>query len=305
MCSQDNHPITNDSDARRFEKEIHAMVPELNRAYKLENAELTNSIIQTTFEEFIILYEVEARFRPGYSESEAIVNIPNLFVKIIADRDTKTHYIKKLIKEDSPGVLRNGFNSPLYLRSYGDIIDFSIFYINGTLDRDALRKSTGYGLASLKSSYQNIWLTKLEFILNNTGTLFTEAFDLTSGQIIETIVRMRPAVIELYNWFDFQGSIPKLIVDDSTKPYDAHEAMRASLALLFLTLCDLDVVVVNDSRGATFENYIQEGFFSCFYPEKAPETTTSTGLSDNLKLPIIVIWTALLVAGFMLYKFIF
>ncbi len=305
MSSQDTQPIAGDSDARRFEKEIHAMVPELNHPYKLENAQLTNSIIKTTFEEFLILYGVEARFRPDYTESDSVVNIPNLFVKVITDRDTKNHYTKLLNRNDSPGVLRTGFNSPLYQRAYGDVVDFSLFYSKGILDREGLKKSPGYGLSSLKSSYQNIWLSKLEFILGNPQVLFTEAFDLSASQIIETIVRMRPAVIELYNWFDFQGEVPKLLVDDSTKPYDSRESMRASLALLFLTLCDLDVVVVNDSHGATFENYIHESCFSCFYPEAAVKTAHPVNPSGKFSGPIFLIGIALLVMAFILYKFIF
>lgn len=305
MSSQDTQPIAGDSDARRFEKEIHAMVPELNRPYKLENAQLTNSIIKTTFEEFLILYGVEARFRPDYTESESIVNIPNLFVKVIADRDTKNHYMKLLNRNDSPAVLRTGFNSPLYQRTYGDAVDFSLFYSHGVLDREGLKKSPGYGLSSLKSSYQNIWLSKLEFMLGHTEVLFTDAFDLTASQIIETIVRMRPAVIELYNWFDFQGEVPKLLVDDSTKPYDSREAMRASLALLFLTLCDLDVVVVNDSHGATLENYVQENCFCCFYPESAVKTAHPVNPSKKIPGSILLMGIALLVMALILYKFVF
>lgn len=305
MRSQDDQPLVQDSDTRRFEQEIHAMVPELNRPFKLENAQLTNSILKTTFEEFMILYAVEARFRQGYIESEASVNIPNLFVKVITDKFSKNHYLQVLNKTDSIEVLRTGFNSPLYQRTYGDAVDFSNFYKNGALDREALKKSSGYGLSSLKASYQNIWLTKLEFLLNNQDRLFAEAFDLKPGEIIETIVRMRPSVIELYNWFDFQGSVPKLLVDDSTKPYDVREAMRTSLILLFLTLCDVDVVVLNDSHGATFESYIQDTYYNCFYPEPVPKNEQAAQKLQSAQFPLIAVGLIGLILIFILYRLIF
>ena len=305
MNAQDKEPLAKDSDARRFEKEIHDMVPELNRPYKLENAELTNSILKTTFEEFLILYGVDARFREGYTESEALVNIPNLFVKVICDRESKNSYIQQLHRSNSPGMLRTGFNSPLYQRSYGSDIDYSVFFSNDVLDRETLKKSPGYALSALKASYQSIWLSKLEFILNNREQLFTEAFDLSTGQIIETIVRMRPAVIELYNWFDFQGPVPKLLVDDSTTPYDPKESMRSSLALLFLTLCDIDVVVLNDSHGATFENYVSETCYTCYYPEPTSKGMPGGTVGKSTKPSPVIMGLAVLVIFFLIYKLIF
>ncbi len=305
MSPQDDQPLVQDSDTRRYEKEIHAMVPELNRPFKLENAELTNSILKTTFEEFLILYGVEARFRQGYAESETRVNIPNLFVKVITDRLSKNHYLQTLHKADSVEVLRTGFNSPLYQRTYGDAVDFSLFFNQGLLDREGLKKSSGYGLTSLKASYQTVWLSKLEYILNNTAQLFTDAFDLKPGEIIETIVRVRPSIIELYNWFDFQGTVPKLLVDDSTKPYDVREAMRASLILMFLTLCDVDVVVLNDSHTATFENYIQETCYNCFYPEPVSKTEQSAQKIEAAQFPLIAVGLIGLILLFIVYKLFF
>lgn len=301
MSPQDDHPLVQDSDTRRYEKEIHAMVPELNRPFKLEHAELTNSILKTTFEEFLILYGVEARFREGYSESETAVNIPNLFVKVMTDKPSKNHYLETLKQNGAVTVLRTGFNSPLYQRSYGDAVDYAGFYTGGVLDREGLKKSSGYGLSALKASYQDVWLTKLEFILSNTSTLFTPAFDLSTGEIIETIVRIRPAVIELYNWFDFQGAVPKLLVDDSTKPYDAREAMRASLILMFLALCDADVVVLNDSGTATFENYIPDTTYSCFYPHPVSKTERSAQKLEAAQWPLISIGLLGLALLYILY----
>lgn len=262
--------LIQDSDARRFEKEIHAMVPELNRPFKLENARLDHSVLKTTYEEFLILYPVEARFRQGYAESETLVSIPNLFVKIFSDAAGKARLQQQLAADTTVGLLKTGFNSPLYQRCYGEACDLSRFYQEGVLDCEGLKNDPAYGLAALKTSYQNLWLGKLEHLLNHRGELFTEAFTLTSAEIIETVVRLRPAVIEMYNWFDFQGPLPKLLADDSARPYDAREAMRASLILLFLVLCDVDVVVLNDSQGATFENYIREDCYSRFYPQPAP-----------------------------------
>lgn len=302
MNPQDEHPLVEDSDTRRYEKEVHAMVPELNRPFKLENAELTNSILKTTFEEFMILYPVEARFRQGYSESETLVNIPNFFVKIITDKLSKNHYLQTLHKADSVEVLRVGFNSPLYQRTYGDALDFSSFYDQGILNREELKRYSGYGLGALKASYQNVWLTKLAFLLNNTDKLFTTAFDLKPAEIIETIVRIRPSVIEQYNWFDFQSNVPKLLVDDSTKPYDAREAMRASLILMFLTLCDVDVVVLNDSHTATFENYIQDTYYNCFYPSPVPKSEQSAHKIEAAQFPLIAIGLIGLIILFILYR---
>lgn len=302
MKQQDDQPVVQDSDTRRYEKEIHAMVPELNRSFKLENAELTNSILKTTFEEFMILYPVEARFRQGYTESETLVNIPNFFVKIITDKLSKTHYLQSFNSSETAGILRVGFNSPLYQRTYGDPLDFSAYYHDEALDKEGLKKSAGYGLSSLKASYQNVWLNKLEFVLKNTRRLFTEAFTLQQGEIIETIVRMRPAVIEMYNWFDFQGAVPKLLVDDSTKPYDAKEAMRASLILMFLTLCDVDVVVLNDSHGATFESYIQDTYYNCFYPEPVPKADQAAHKLEAAQIPLIALGIAGLIIAYILYR---
>lgn len=305
MNQQDDNPLVHDSDSRRYEKEIQGMVPELNRPFKLENAELTNSILKTTFEEFMILYSVNARFRQGYSESETIVNIPNLFVKVVTDKPSKNHYLEALNRTEAMKVLRTGFNSPLYQRSFGDTVELSHFFSRNVLDHEGLKKSPAYCLSALKASYQNIWLTKLEFVLNNTGMLFTESFSLEPGEIIETIIRMRPAVIELYNSFDFQGTLPKLLVDDSTKPYDAREAMRASLILIFLTLCDVDVVVLNDSHGATFENYIQEPYYSCYYPEAVTKTEQSAQKIESAQFPLIAIGLVVLFILIILYKLIF
>ncbi len=305
MKPQDDQPLVQDSDTRRYEKEIHDMVPELNRPFKLENAELTNSILKTTFEEFLILYPVEARFRQGYTETEALVNIPNFFVKVVTDKPSKNHYLQILGGPDAARVLKVGFNSPLYQRTYGEGVDFSPFYSQETLDREGLKRSPGYGLAALKAPYQNVWLNKLEFVLKNTDKLFTGAFTLKPEEIIETIVRMRPAVIEMYNGFDFQGPLPKLLVDDSTKPYDAGEAMRASLILMFLTLCDVDVVVLNDSHGATFESYIQPSCYNCFYPAPVPKTEQSAQKLEAAQFPLIAIGLVGLIIVFILYRLLF
>lgn len=87
---------------------------------------------------------------------------------MITDRLSKNHYLQILHKTDAAGVDPElGSNSPLYQRSYGETLDFSSFYAEEKLDREALKKYPGYGLNALKTSYQNVWLTKLEFVLNN------------------------------------------------------------------------------------------------------------------------------------------
>lgn len=270
MRSDHEPRLVQDSDARRFEKEIAAIVPELNRPYKLEGAALTPSLIQTTFEELLILYPVDARFREGYTESPEAVNIPNLFAKVFTDKASKRTLLKRLEDQGGDRALSTGFNSPLYQHAYGAEAAVPPEAVSG----NGLKSHPAYGLSDLKPAYQDLWLSQLAYLLDHRTHFFTEALRLTDAEITETILRIRPSVQALYNRFDFQGPLPKLLVDDSSRPFSPQEAMRTSVILLFLTLCDFDVVVLNDTQGVSFENYIRPGLFSVFQQPVIPKAAS-------------------------------
>lgn len=296
----DDRPnITQESTTLKLEKEIHGMVPELNRPFKLENAFLNTTLLKTTYEEFLILYDTDARFREGYEETNVFVNVPSLFGKIIVDKNQKKVLIQTLCAKEPSLFEEFSFNSPLYQRSFAAASELPVGLSEGVADHELLKAHPLYQLTGLKPSFQSLWLTKLDYLLANRTQLFTDAFTLSNSEITEAIIRIRPVIIDRYNGFDFQGRVPKLLIDDSSRPYSPNEAMKSSAIMLFLALCSMDIVVVNDSHGATFENYITPEYYRVHYPAavKAP----SKPAFNPLAIAVIIACIALV---YLIFRFI-
>lgn len=240
--------------AYHAEQELNTMMYDGNTGiYRNQQYQKANSIIlQTMYEEISILWKQEAMFRPNFSSTEDVVNLPVIFAKVsgVKDGNRKQYWsdIKKMIVENTYVIKKVPF---CYNDEHNPVKQHvNRWWQNSRLNREIILNHKDYKYAHLRADMQQHIFDKIELLINRKT--IKGAGTILEHSIICTLLALNRDIVRLLQKFDFTKSIPKIICVDTTESTYSEED---SIILAFLNLIGFDIVLFTPTGYQNIEKY--------------------------------------------------
>ena len=246
--------------AYNAEQELDSVLYSDTSIYKVRQFKNNNPIVlKTTYEEINILWNEPAKFRPSFASVGELVTVPTIFAKINGVNDNYMESIsnmiqssKNLIYFDSFPIQLQGVNNNISLREFAKQLVFK-----DQIDFERLKKSPYYTYSVYSEETQHLILDKvsklisMKWCVNGDNKLVYE--------IIDTVFRLPPNILQMIHNFDFTAEIPKLVIyNGSNIPCSLHDC----IIIMFLKLIGFDVVIYAPTGYRVVEQYIDSQLFN-------------------------------------------
>lgn len=236
-----NSTIRMGTAAYHAERELDTIMYQDSGMYRNQQYDKANTVnLQTMYEEIAILWDQELKYRPNFSITDNVVNIPVIFSKISGVKDGAVHDywagIKSLMTKDTITIGNGTFintNEPNPVKSCA-----TEFFKNGKLQKSKIKSHHCYLYGFLREETQEHILDKLELLIDSriiAGTLENG----TEYTIIATVLNLNRDIIRIIQKFDFTKKNPKIIYINTTENIISLED---SIILAFLNLVGFDIV---------------------------------------------------------------
>ncbi len=237
----DNSEIHMGTAAYHAERELDSIMYQDSGMYRNRQYNKAVSVtLQTMYEEIALLWDQELKYRPNFSISNDIVNMPVIFAKVSGVKNSALQQywadIKALIVNNTFVVGDIPFinpNCPNPLRAVS-----AEFFKNGKLQRSRIKSHQYYQYSFLREEAQDYILDKLQMLIDSKlirGT-FENGMEYT---IVATILNMPRDIVRMIQNFDFTKKNPKLVY-----VYTNENVITIEDAILtaFLNLVGFDIV---------------------------------------------------------------
>ena len=236
-----NSTIRMGTAAYHAERELDTIMYQDSGMYRNQQYDKANTVnLQTMYEEIAILWDQEVKYRPNFSITDNVVNIPVIFSKISGVKDGMVQDywsgIKSMMTKDTITIGNGTFinpNEPNPVKSYA-----TEFFKNGRLQKSKIKSHHCYLYGFLREEMQEHILDKLELLIDSrliAGTLENG----TEYTIIATVLNLNRDIIRIIQRFDFTKKNPKIIYINTT---ETIISLEDSIILAFLNLVGFDVV---------------------------------------------------------------
>jgi len=244
------------------------------RSWQFENYKVNATSLKTTYDELFILWKEEARFRQGFKVKDNTITIANIFAKISGTHKDLESYLKELelLKQDEERTIFINF-VPFTSTNKNLIFDKSIFNDKGLFNLDRVKSHNNYPLAYLKTSAQNLILSKINEMIESNSLFNFEITTEIKFKILNSILNLEEKYLNLIQTFDYPFQVPKIVMFDNNKNLFSQE--DAIISGLF-HLIGFDVVVFTPTGYNNLERYIND---LCF------DTHMLEEVKYNLQLP--------------------
>ena len=238
---EDSSMIRVGTAAYHAERELDTVMYQDSGIYRNNQYDKANAVLlQTMYEEIAILWNQELKYRPSFSTTEGIVNMPVIFSKVsgVKNGDAAEYWsgIKKMITPDTivikniPNILPNAVNP---VKPYA-----TQFFRNGQLQKQFIREHGVYQYGFLRESVQEHLLDKLQLLIERQiikGTFENG----TEYAIVSTILNMDKEIVRQIQKFDFTKKNPKLIY---IMTGENVLSLEDTILAAFLNLVGFDIV---------------------------------------------------------------
>lgn len=236
-----NSTVRMGTAAYHAERELDSIMYQDSGMYRNQQYQKANTVnLQTMYEEIAILWDQELKYRPNFSITDNVVNIPVIFSKISGVKDGQlSEYwsgIKSMMTKDTITIGNGTFinqNEQNPIKSYA-----TEFFKNGKLQKSKIKSHHCYLYGFLREEMQEHILDKLQLLIDSrliTGTLENG----TEYTIIATVLNLNKDIIRIIQRFDFTKKNPKIIYINTT---ESIISLEDSIILAFLNLVGFDVV---------------------------------------------------------------
>ena len=252
---QSNNHLQIGTVAFRAERELDEIMYQDSGMYREKQHSEANTIsLQTMYEEISIIWDEEVRFRPNFSTSQDVVNIPVIFAKVCGVKDGKMDdywiNIKKLIKvEDCVFISKAPFllhSDPNPVKAYA-----TEYYKNRKLQKNVIKNSPGYQYGFLREEIQDYMLEKLLILIEDK--LIKGTFENgTEYTIISTVLNLPKDIIRKIQKIDFTKKIPKLVYLNTTEDM---VSLEDAIMVAYLNLIGFDIVYFAPTGYQSLEKF--------------------------------------------------
>lgn len=232
------------------------------RPWQFENHSVHITPLKTTYDELFILWKEELRFRPGFKVEDHTVTISNIFAKINGTHKNLEQYWKELdeLKQNKDRTIFID-TVPFISNNKKLILDPSILNHQGFFDVEKIKSHSGYPLSYLRTSSQNLILSKI-----NDMICFNELFnfEITTEfkfKVLNIILNLGEKYLNLIQNFDYPFNNPKLVLFHSNKNSFSQED---AIAVAFLYMVGFDIVIFTPTGYNNIEKYVNESFFQSY-----------------------------------------
>lgn len=251
---RDNAEIHMGTAAYHAERELDNIMYQDSGIYRNQQYDKAVSVtLQTMYEEIAILWNQELKYRPNFSVTESVVNIPVIFSKISGVKDELvSEYwsnIKKLVTEDT-FIIKN---AP-YIKSTdaNPVKAYATeFFKNGRLQRAKVKAHKSYSYGFLREEIQDHMLDKLQLLIEQKVIRGTYENG-TEYTIISTVLNLNKEIVRMIQKFDFTKKNPKLIYINTTEEIISLED---SILVAFLNLVGFDIIFFVPTGYQSVEKY--------------------------------------------------
>ena len=243
--------------AYHAERELDDILYQETGIYRNQQYARANAVtLKTMYEEISILWDQELKYRPNFSVTEDMVNIPVIFAKVSGVKDgNRQEYwnsIRKLITEDTYVIrevphLRSTDENPV--KPY-----VTEFFKNGRLLKDKIKSHRAYPYGYLREEIQNHILDKLQLLIEQRiikGT-FENGTEYT---VISVVMNLNKEILKMLQKFDFTKKNPKCLYINTGEKIISLED---SILMAFLNLAGFDIVFFVPSGYQNVENYFNK-----------------------------------------------
>jgi len=183
--------------------------------WQFENYEVVPNTLKTTYDELLILWKEEARFREGFNVHSNKVYLPNIFAKIngtTSDMNLYWKQINTLVEEEESTLFIKRIPFTMSTSSRQSLDYSHIFNGNGGINLDKVKELKEYKFKHLKTSVQNLILNKLNELLTADGLFIYPMENEFKSRILNTILHLDQSYLKLIQKFDYPYSIPKILI---------------------------------------------------------------------------------------------
>ena len=277
--------------AYHAERELDTLMYQDSGLYhnqQYQRADIIN--LQTMYEEIRLLWNEEVKYRPNFSTTESIVNIPVIFAKVSGVKDGKvSEYwssIRELITEDTMVIKSFPYIQPLAANPIKPYV--TEFYKNGRLQKAKIKNHPAYAYGFLREEIQEHILDKLQILIEQK--LIRGTFENgTEYTVIATALNLPKDLLRKIQKFDFTKKNPKLIY---INPTEERISLEDSILTAFLSLVGFDVLFFVPTGYQCIEQHFTRPFASetqigdYLYDLRIPDfnTVQESGLHSIRKL---------------------
>lgn len=247
----------------------------LYKPWQFEDYKTHPLTLKTTYDELKILWNEEARMRPGFKIENGTVYIPNLFTKISGVHSDLNLYWSEFAELKEIDNLLFIPQLPYIKANYSRYDLYSLEYCfdkNGLVDKESFFKHRLYKFGYLKTSLQNAIIDKINQLFKLP--IFKDSLSVEFRlKILMTVLTMDKSILELIQKFDYPFNIPKIFIYDKDENIFSDEDF---IMLAFLNLIGFDIVIFTPTGYNNIEQKIDEKYF---------DTHKLEDIKFNLELP--------------------
>ncbi|MBM7614391.1 YceG family protein [Alkaliphilus hydrothermalis] len=244
-----------------IDKILHQGESGIYRPWQLENYKVVTNTLTTTYDEFLILWWEEARFREGFKVEDNQIYLPNIFAKIngtTSDINLYWKQINNLIEEQESIIFIKRIPFTMSNLSKKHLSYSHVFDGNGNLNLDKVKELKEYKMQYLRTSVQNLILYKLNELISTDG-LFIWPMEMEfKSRILDTILNLNQSYLELIQKFDYPYHIPKLLIYNGDEGGFTKEDF---IILAFLHLVGFDIGIFTPTGFNNIENGIDPSYY--------------------------------------------
>ncbi|MBQ3584498.1 MAG: hypothetical protein IJA27_07270 [Lachnospiraceae bacterium] len=255
----ENYPVTNTTiqmgtAAYHAERELDSIMYQDSGVYRNRQFQKANTVtLQTMYEEIAILWDEELKYRPNFSITDGVVNIPVIFAKVSGVKDGMLpdywSGIKSLIVQGTFSIHNGSFikeTTPNPVKPY-----VTEFFKNNRLQKEKIKMHKCYQYGFLREEMQEHILDKLQLLIESKmikGT-FENGMEYT---IIATILNLNRDILREIQKFDFTKKNPQIIYINTT---ENMITLEDSIMYAFLNLVGFDIIFFVPTGYQNVEKY--------------------------------------------------
>ena len=241
--------------AYHAERELDSLMYQDTGIYRQQQYNKSNILqLQTMYEEIRLLWDEELKYRPSFSVTENVVNLPVIFARVsgVREGDLNGYWasVKELITEDT--LLLSKF--PYIDRTISNPVKPHAveFYKNGRLLRDKIKNHSCYQYGILREETQDTILDKLQLLLQQ-GLIKGIGENGTEYTVIATVLNLPKEIVRMIQKFDLTKKNPKLVWISTTE--DILE-LEDTILVMFLHLLGFDILFFVPTGYRNLEKYM-------------------------------------------------
>lgn len=244
------------------ERELDSMMYTDTGIFRSHQYAKANAVVlKTMYEEIPMLWASELKFRPNFSVSGDVVNIPVIMAKIsgVKDKDLPRYW-----NELHDMAIAFPDNTLIFkgepITNEEGSCEYAVgFMKNGRLNKSAVKAHKNYGYGFLKEETQDYILDKLSAFLE-ANVIKDQKTGGLEYRIIHIALNMSSDILRLIQKFDFTAVNPKVIYIATGE----NVISRAdSILLAFLSKLGFDVAFYVPTGYQSAEKYYNNGVINC------------------------------------------